>query len=256
MSNIDKLDLGNVNRLNMLAGTVRPTWSAGTNTWAFINDGAHAPMNFTGVSSDGIKLTVTFDGTFDKILSFMATSDEAMATSAQSNSGSPFYTSGPYTCGVSSLSNAADIYISKLASSSALIVYNGTSWTPINLTGLTQTFVDPGSPAWTITWTSGRLRIQDLPFNMRGIPQVAMYAFNGSIPSILAFHPSINVISANFFDIYFWDIANNVQYTAAAPPANFGVWLDFGTFATRVNPSTEDFGFNSNIWMVGFMKES
>lgn len=246
----------------VLAGVIRGLWDTATNqnNWFWISNVDHGNINIKdSVAVTGSGVSVFYDSsTYQKVVTFLIVPDETASRIAQSTAsyegkaGALFWSNGGYTAGASVGLTSSTITFSKMLELSVLVQYNGSSWVMNHPISGAINF--NGAPP-TITYSSGRLRIQNLPFNMRSLPDVTQYAFNG-VDSNVGYKPAIEVISSTWVDIYFWDSKNNVKYTAATPPTNFGVYINFGTTFAVCSPITEDMGKDSNFWVIAIMKKS
>ena len=237
--------------VNEYTAILRPVYSAGTNTWEAINgDGSHESMGITSVTADGVKVTVNYaPGT--RVMYAGAVTDETMSGLALTNSGTPYYGNGPYFIGPRVFVNYAEFYISKLTHASFTVRWDGSAWV---VTDGPQTPFNGSSPAWTISWSAGRLRIQNLPIGIKKVPSANMIAYGGGTTN-MKYVPSVNWISRTFVDFYFWDASTGTQMTDGTPPTNFAVAIDLGVCPMPVNPLTEDFGPSSNFWSKFTMKK-
>jgi hypothetical protein len=239
--------------VNLYAAVLKVTRSGSANTWSILDDADHEPLGVTSISADASKITVNYSaGT--EVMTMLAVQDETMSISAASNSGTPYYTYGPYNIGARCFASYAEFTISRTTQASFIVYYNGSAW--VVGSGTIRGSYDAGSPAWTVSWTTGRLRISGVSAGFRKVPSGNMVAWGGSA-SNLKYVPGFNIISDTFIDIYFYDITTGAQYTDATPPTNFAIYLDFGSYQTIVNPTTEDFGAtgSTNFWMFGVMKK-
>lgn len=246
----------------LLAGVLRPEYDTTTNTnrWYWINDNGHSNINFIdSILVLSSEIHVYYNQAYSKVSTFLIVPDESVSqivrTTAnfQGVAGSVRYTNGPYFAGARVFVDSAIIQFSAMKSLSFRLSYNGTAWSWTNTPGNLNA-INISSPAPKVTWTNGVLDVDSLTFNARQFPNVGMYRFNGTVDSLLAYHPSINLINNRRVICNFWDIRNNVKLTAATPPTNFGVFFDFGQTAAFVNPITEDFGEASNWWVIAIMK--
>lgn len=237
------------NQIQLYAGVLKVNRSGGTNTWSMLEDADHTQLGITSVTSDASKVTVNYRPG-SKVITMLGGQDETMSFAAQTNDGTPFYTFGPYFLGARVFVDYAEFYLKKIVNASFLVTYNGSSWV------VTGDAYNPSSPAWTVTWSAGRLRIKDMAAGMRKNPSANMYSPNGVVTN-MKYIPTIEVISSTWVDVYFYDASTGAKYTDATPPTDFGVYLDFGVFGNQVNPNTEDFGNTgvTNFWIFGIMKK-
>lgn len=240
-------------QIQMYAGVLKVSRSAGTNTWSILEDADHTQLGVTSVTSSSTLVTVNYRPG-SKVITMMATQDETMSNTAASNDGTNYYNYGPYFIGARVFVDYAEFSIRKLTQASFLVSFNGSAWA-ITSSSSNGSY-NPTSPAWTITWSAGRLRIQGIAAPIRKAPSINMYAPNGVVTN-MKYIPCVEVISASWVDIYFYDASAGAKYTDATPPTDFGLFLDFGVFASSVNPNTEDFGNTgvTNFWMFGLMKK-
>jgi hypothetical protein len=256
----NRVDVGD-SSYAVLAGVLRPTFDTATsqNTWAWISNSDHGNINIKdSVVATSTGVQVFYDSsTYPKVITFLIVNDETASRIAQTTgsfqgkAGSLFWSNGGYTAGASVGLTNATITLSNLRGISVQVVWNGSAWV---MTNVGQNAINFNSTSPTISYSAGRLRMQNLPFNMKEWPSVMGYAPNG-VDSLVGYQPAIEVINSNWADIYFWDSKNNVKYTAATPPTNFGVYVNFGQTFAACNPQTEDFGFNSNFWVIAIMKK-
>lgn len=239
--------------VQMYAAVLKVDRSGSANTWSILSDAGHDPLGVTGITADASKISVSYTPG-SKVMTMLAVQDETMSISAVSNSGTPYYTYGPYSIGARTYVDHAEFTISRLMHASFIVYYDGTNW--VVSSGTIKGTYTPTSPAWSITWSSGRLRISGVAAGFRKVPSGNMVAWGGNA-SNLKYVPGFNIISDTFIDIYFYDITTAAQYTAATPPANFAIYLDFGVFQAPVDPTSEDFGVtgSTNFWMFGMMKK-
>lgn len=246
----------------VLAGVLRGTYDTTTsqNTWAWIANSDHGNINIKdSVVTTGTSVQIFYDSsTYQKVVTFLIVPDETASRIAQSTAsfqgkaGALFWSNGGYTAGASVALTSATISFSDIRGLSVQVVWNGSAWV---MTNVGQNAINFNSTSPTISYSAGRLRIQNLPFNMKEFPDVMGYAPSG-VDSLIGYQPSVEVISSTWVDIYFWDSKNNVKYTAATPPTNFGVYVNFGSTFALCNPLTEDMGFNSNWWVIAVMKKT
>ncbi|WP_430900453.1 MULTISPECIES: hypothetical protein [unclassified Paraflavitalea] len=243
-------DTDTATSIALVGGHIRPSYSAGTNTWSFIEDAQHSRINLTTIDAKSSFVTVKFKNTYSKIVNFGVNHDETVSKTAVITGGTT-YNDGPYLFGARIFNDSADIYIYKQKSYSFLVSWNGTAWTTSPQFG---SAIDPASPAISISWSAGRLRMQNISRNIVGIPTIIAYSPNG-VTTSGAYIPMLDRISNTFIDIYFYDVAGHAAYTATTPPTGFGFFIDFGPAWTPVNPQTEDFGASANMEIFGMFRK-
>lgn len=249
-SSAQTFDTDTATSIALVGGHIRPTYSAGTNTWSFIEDAQHSRINLTTIDAKSSFVTVKFKNTYSKIINFGVNHDETVSKTAVITGGTT-YNDGPYLFGARIFNDSADIYIYKQKAYSFLVSWNGSAWTT---SPQFSSAIDPASPAISISWSAGRLRLQNISRNIVGIPKIVPYSPNGVTTSGV-YIPMLDRISNTFIDIYFIDVATHTAYTATTPPTGFGFFIDFGPAWTPVNPQTEDFGASANMEIFGMFRK-
>lgn len=237
-----------VNNVQAVSGIIRFTRTAGTNTISLLTDGDHKPINVDSIWINGNDIIVRFKETCTQIYDFVIGNDES-TQGIHTGQGSINNITGAYTMGASVALNVATIRVSKPAKMTASFTYNGTSW---NVAA--QPSTSPfswTSPALTVTYSSGRVRINTASsFEVTGSPIAICQPANGD--ANLMYDVACEYLSTTQSDFYFHNAMGKL--TASTPPTGLGFVVDFGVATVRVNPTTEDFGSAGNFWFTGKVK--
>lgn len=102
-------------RIRFIGGTVRPTRTGTSVAWAMISDSQHAPIGVSSVSAVNNTLTINFDQTYAKVITWGVCPDEFL---------SKFGITAGASVGLSSI--AINLYASY--NRQAIFTHNGTSW--------------------------------------------------------------------------------------------------------------------------------
>ena len=237
-----------VNNVQAVSGIIRFVRSGGTNTVTLLTDGDHKPINVDSIWISGNDIIVRFKETCTQIYDFVIGNDET-TQGIHTGQGTINNITGAYTMGATVLLNQATIRVSKPAKLTAAFTYNGTSW-GVAAQPSTSPF-SWTSPALTITYSSGRVRINTASsFEVTGSPIAICQPANGD--ANLMYSVSCEYLSPTQSDFYFHNAMGKL--TASTPPTGLAFVVDFGVATVRVNPSTEDFGSAGNFWFTGKVK--
>ncbi len=257
---IPHIDVSDSNYV-LVACVLQPSFDTAThqNKWNIIESNGHSKIHF----KDSVVVTITnvqlfFDTTYSKVITWLIVNDEStnrmIQTTAnfEGQAGAQYYNNGSFVAGASVSQSSATITFTNQRSLGFDIYYDGAAWQIIDAPYNAINMAVSQKP--TISYSAGRLRIQNLPFNMRSYPVVTSLNIN-EVDSLYGFIPTAEFINPTWVDIYFWDSKSNQKFTGSSPTAFMGCTVNFGDVFQAANPLIEDMGFGSNWWIIGVLKK-
>lgn len=211
-------DLPEGTTFHILAGTIRQDQTDASN-WYWIDDTNHTKIGFDDlVTLNGTNyVRVTYDQTYDKVISLIATPDNELSANAQ------------VSCGASVGLSYSDICLGTNHEVTGMIYYDGTNW--IDSNGGTVSFSNG-----IVTLTPNPALIYYIPF---GVKCETISRGYSTIPNACALD---NGLRFRFYD-------NTGVLTTPAENMALKYYLG-GSRALRL---TEKLGASSNIWILGIM---
>lgn len=223
-------------KLRLVAGAIRQNATDRTK-WDYISDANHTPVGVSGAfaTAAGPAITITFDTTMSKVISFVAGPDEELAGKQG------------LTVGASVGLSSAILWASARIQGSAIIYYNGSTW--VISEGANQNLFH------TPTFSSGNLTIQNNWCPGIGLT-IAPYSVAGAV---IPYMPVIKAIGNTNFVLNFENAGAFV--TAADTRMAFAVSKHYNEALTLDGTTTSlgdssQLGLNAgNIWFSGIFQE-
>lgn len=236
------IDAMRSSKIGIVAGVIRQNASTRTQ-WDYINDSAHTPVGVSGsfATAAGGSITIAYDQTYSRVISFVATPDETFANVMGASIGA--------SVGLSS----TVINASANFTGSFTVSYNGATWDIASGSGQNI------APVFTsFTTGNGTLRINH--GYCRGVAlNINPYSAGGAVNN--PYIPVIKTTAQTFVDVNFMDpttgllvvgAANTRMKLTASKTNAAGLHLDGTNDATVINGTDIT---NANIWFFGIFEK-
>lgn len=236
---IDSLRSG---RIGIVAGAIRQDATNRTQ-WNYISDSAHTPVGVSGTfaTASGGSITIPYDTTYSRVISFIAGPDESFANRIGMSVGA--------SVGLSS----AVINATACFSGAFTLRYDGADWVLASGTG------QDINPVVT-SYSGGTLKISHGYCRGAGA-QLTPFSNNGGV--LNPYLPIVKVVGNDFIDIQWIDTTTGSIVTSASPSTrmmavaqkmnNAGLFLDGTNNATVINGL--DIAVGANIWFHGIFEK-
>lgn len=182
--------------------------------WQFINDAGHAPLNCASVSNDNSKITITYNFTAKKVVSFVACPDETMASDFMS-------------MGASVGVDTALINLYQNKSMGGYIYYDGANWVFNSAEGVSG-----------VSFSNGVLTIT----------HSAITGIKGSVEcrtgALLA---NLGSLGTTTTEVYFRDYTGAL---ATSPTTDMKIYFERDSSNLVLSPNNY-INSNGNIWCLG-----
>jgi len=229
-------------RIGIVAGAIRQD-STDRTKWYYINDANHIPVGVSGAyaTASGSEITITYDTTYSRVISFIAAPDETFANAIGA------------TVGASVGLGASVVKVGANFGGGFTVEYDGTNWIITNGTGQN---INPT----VSSYTNGTLAITH--GYCRGIgANVTPWSKNGAV--INPYMPLIKNFGNGSIELQFVDTSTGNIVTSATPSTrmkaivyknnNTGLFVD-GTngsdYINGIDPAT-----SANIWFFGVFEK-
>lgn len=233
-------DLLRSSKIGIVAGTIEQNSSTRTQ-WDYISDSAHVPVGVSGAyaTASGGQITIDFDKTYSRVISFIAGPDETLANVMGFTVGA--------SVGLSSAVLSADANFN----GAFTVYYNGSTWVFSSGTGqeINPTFSSYSNGTLTITHDY-----------CRGIAaNVNPFSNGGAV--VNPYMPIVKTIGNSSIEIQWIDTTTGNIVTGAASTRmmasvtkdnNAGLFLDGTNDADVINNVDISTG---NIWFFGIFEE-
>lgn len=242
----------------IISAIIRPVRDTitGRNTWEFINDADHTPINCDSIVTEVGGISVFFSETCYKIGSVVVTPDESTVASTLTKikSTDALYGEGGYKCGARVYNNRAVIYFSKpgcrsfsFTRDSANNTWNKVVYSPLNMT---QSDVNK----ITITQGSNYIDIKfDSVLVMSNVPKFDIRCDINTPQYVLDVR--IRRYSLTWVRVILTDPKNNSAIVPVSQyPEGLQLYSDFGEVDVPVNCVSEKFSPSANFWIMGVLK--
>lgn len=224
------------NRIGIVCGTIRQNASDRTK-WDYIADTNHTPVGVDGLSAvaSGASITINFDETYSRVLSFIAVPDEAMANAAG------------MTIGASAGLSSAVLQASTSFNGAFTIKHDGAAWVLSSGTGQ-----DIGPLA--ASYVNGTLTITHNYCRGIGLA-VSPHSDGGTVAN--PYIPVIKTAGHGSMAIQWMDPTTGNILTSAAPSGRMRALLTKQSNAGLILDGSQGNIFNKldlatgNIWFLG-----
>lgn len=230
-------------KIGIVAGSIRQRADDRTK-WDYISDSAHTPIGLSGTfaTAAGGSITIPFDTTYKRVISFVAGPDETFANRLGMSVGASV-----------GLSNVV-LNATACFSGAFTLRYDGANWVFASGTG------QEIAPAF-VSYTNGTLRVSH--GYCRGISiQLTPFSNNGGVTN--PYLPIVKVLGNDFVEIQWIDTTTGNIVTSASPSTrmiavvqkmnNAGLFLDGTNNATTINGI--DISSSANIWFYGIFEKN
>lgn len=229
-------------KLGIVAGAIRQN-GVDRKKWDYISDGAHVPVGLSGdnATAAGGAITLTFDKTYGRVISFVCGPDETL--------GNVMGVSVGASVGLSS----AILSASATFNGAFTVEWDGAAGEWVFSVGTGQNI----APA-LVSYVNGSLRVGHSYCRGIGV-QVSPYTAGGEI--LNPFIPALKAAGNQYFDIQWIDPATGSVVTglesermkaAVTKVNNLGLYLDGTNGATEINGVDMSSG---NIWFFGIFEK-
>ena len=236
---IDSLRSG---RIGIVAGAIRQDATDRTK-WNYISDSTHTPVGVSGTfaTASGGSITIPYDTTYSRVISFIAGPDESFANRIGLSVGA--------SVGLSS----AVINATACFSGAFTLRYDGAAWVLASGTGQDIAPVVGSYLNGTLTIDHGYCR---------GVgAQLSSFSNNGGVTN--PYLPVLKTVGNDSMDIQWIDTTTGNIVTSASPSTrmmavvqkmnNAGLFLDGTNDATVINGL--DIAVGANIWFYGIFEK-
>jgi len=228
-------------KIGVVAGTIRQNSTTRTQ-WDYINDSVHIPVGVSGThaTATGGSITIPYDTTYSRIISFVCGPDETFANAMG------------MTVGASVGLSSSIIKLSANTNIAATCYYDGATWQIANGTAQNGDIVAASYLNGTLTLTHEYCR--GLAYTLTA------YTINGLI--LNPYIPVAKLVGNSSISVHFIDPATGNVVTSASPDTrmsfvvtktnNDGLFVDGTNDATIINRVDMAEG---NIWFLGIFEK-
>lgn len=211
-------DISSGKQIRLIAGTIRSV----AGVWEWLDDANHNPIpNGVGISQDGSAITITYGFDAAKVLSLIATPDEAMAKF--------------YSCGVSVGLSDAVIVVYNQRPFGGKCYYTGLAWAQAG---------SYSTDSISYNAATGLLTIDHSGYLASDVADIQLTAHDP------AYVPVIHSFTSTTIVVAFYDWSGS-QYIGAA---NADMSLSWSRSQILAADPGGTYPANSNIWIFGVME--